>query len=321
MDEELKAGLRKLKRVFISYAHEDRAFALRLAKDLREAKVPMWMDNRIGPGDYFSRRIEKALKASDTLLLVVSPDSRDSRYVDKELHFADKLWIPIVPVVCRDYGDWILIDNLHHADFRGTHEHGLKELARTELPVRTLWWHLLVLLRRRGLHLLVVLLALAAIAVAAAVYRYRMAPSATDFSVIDADPSSITLLVKNSGGRPSTLLYPTFHVDFGPLPIPPRKLVALGNQTSSVPGHGEIEVRVTVASIQPLNRKADGSRYRKDDVRPMLRNATTIVKGSLQESDGSIHENKKNVPASEIEQFIMGVLPNERPRIFEKTPP
>ena len=320
MDEELKAGLRKLKRVFISYAHEDRAFALLLAEDLREAKVPLWMDNRIGPGDYFSRRIEKELKASDTLVLVASPDSKESRYVDKELHFADKLWIPIVPVVCRDYGEWMLIDNLHHADFRGTHEHGLQQLAKTELPVRTLWWHLLVLLRRRGLHLLVVLLALAAIAVAAAVFRYRMAPSATDFSVIGADPSSITLLVKNSGGRPSTLLYPTFHIDFGPLPIPPRKLVAFGNQTSSIPGHSEIQIRLTVDSIQPLNRKPDGSRYRKDDVGPMARDATTIVKGSLEESDGSIHEKKKTVPASQIQRFILGVLPNERPRIFEKTP-
>ncbi|HUP61616.1 MAG TPA: toll/interleukin-1 receptor domain-containing protein [Thermoanaerobaculia bacterium] len=320
MDEDLKAGLRKLKRVFISYAHEDRAFALRLAEDLDAAKVPFWIDMSISPGKRFSRTIEKALKARDTVVLVVSPHSRHSDYVDDELHFAKKRGMPIVPVVLSDYEEWMLIGKLHYADFRGTYEYGLQQLSKTELPVRTLWWHLLVLLRRRGLHLLVVLLALVAITVAVAVFRYRMAPSATDFSVIDADPSSITLLVKNSGGRPSTLLYPTFHIDFGPLPIPPRKLVAFGNETSSIPGHSEIKVQLTVDSIQLLNRKPDGSRYRKDDVDPMVRDAKTIVKGSLEESDGSIHEKKKNVPASEIEPFIMGVLPNERRRIFEKTP-
>lgn len=319
MDEELKAGLRKLKKVFISYAHEDRAFALRLAEDLREAKVPFWIDTRIGPGDYFSRTIEKKLKASDTFVLVVSPHSRHSDYVDDELHFAKNQRIRIVPVVISDYEPWMLIGKYHYADFRGTHEQGLQELAQTA-AMRPLWWDLLVFLKRRGLRLLVVLLALVAIAVAVAVFRYRMSPSATDFSVINADPSSITLLVKNSGGRPSTLLYPTFHIDFGPLPIPPRKLVAFGNQSSNVPGHSEIKVRLTVASIQPLNRKADGSRYRKDDVDPMVRDATTIVKGSLEESDGSVHEKKKGVAASQIQPFIMGVLPNERPRIFEKTP-
>ena len=320
MDEELKAGLRKLKRVFISYAHEDEPFARRLTEDLREAKVPLWIDKRIVAGDYFSRRIEKELKASNTVVLVASPFSKDSPYVDKELHFADKLRIPIVPVLRTDYGDWMFINNLHYADFRGTYEYGLQQLAETELPVRPPWWHLLVFLRRRGLHLLVVLLALVAIAVAIAVFRYRMSPSATDFSVIDADRSAIILLVKNSGGRPSTLLYPTFHIDFGPLPIPPRKLVAFGNQTSSIPGHSEVKVRLTVDSIQPLNRKPDGSRYRKDDVGPMARDAMTIVKGSLEESDGAIHEKKKSVPASQIQPFIMGVLPNERHRIFEKTP-
>ena len=320
MDEAVKAGLRKLKQVFISYAHEDRAFALRLKTYLDEAKVPLWIDKRLGPGDYFSRRIEKQLKASDTVVLVASPYSKESRYVDKELHFADRLNIPIVPVRLRDHDEWMFIDTIHYADFRGTDDVGLKELAQTELPVRPLWWHLLVLLRRRGLHLLVVLLALVAIAVAVAVFRYRMAPSATDFSVIDAAPSSLTLLVKNSGGRPSTLLYPTFHIDFGRLPIPSRKLVVFGNQTSSIPGHSEIKVQVTVASIKPPNRKTDGSPHRKDDILPMLEDAAVLVKGSIQESDQSIHEKKKSVAASQIQPFIMGVLPYERPRIFEQTP-
>ncbi|HYK05927.1 MAG TPA: toll/interleukin-1 receptor domain-containing protein [Thermoanaerobaculia bacterium] len=319
MDEEQKAGLRKLRRVFISYAHEDRAFALRLAKDLDEAKVPLWIDTRIGPGDYFSRTIEKELKASDTVVLVVSSDSRHSDYVNDELHFAKNHKIPIVPVVVSDYEPWMPIGRLHYADFRGTYEYGLQRLAQTA-AMRTTLWYLLVFLKRRGLRLLVVLLALVAVAVAAAVYRHRMSPSATNFSVINANHKSITLLVENSGGRPSTLLYPTFHIDFGTLPIPPRKLVAFGNQTSSVPGHGKIKVQVTVASHQPLNRKADGSRHRRDDIPLMLENAAVLVKGSIQESDQSVREKKTSVPASGIQKFIMGVLPNERTRIFQKTP-
>jgi hypothetical protein len=320
MDAELKAGLQKLKKVFISYAREDQAFAFRLRDYLRSAKVVVWIDEDLPPGHGFSGTIQKAIKENDTFVLVVSQDSRHSKYVDKELHFAMKRDLHIVPVIRSDYDEWMLIDNLHYADFRGTDDYGLKQLAKAHPPPRKLWWHLRAFLRRRGLHLLMVLLALVAIAVAAAVFRYRMSPSVTDFSVIDADPSSITLLVKNDGGRPSTLLYPTFHIDFGPLPIPPRKLAPFGPKTATIPGHSEIQVPLTVATIQPLNWKRDGSRYRKKDVPPMIDDAMTIVKGSIQESDQSIHEKKKSVPASQIQRFIMGVLPNEPTRIFEETP-
>jgi hypothetical protein len=309
----------KWQRPFISYSRIDQEFALRLADDLGNRGKTVWIDTGLQGGEAWAQKLDEGLEASDVVLLIVSRNSQKSPWVNKELHSAQdpEKPVPVIPVIYKRCGRWSPISDLQKIDFIGWYEEGLAKLLELPLPPRPWWRRILIQLNRHGVQMLLILIALAATLVA---YRYYYSPSATDFSVIGADPMSITLLVKNGGGRPSTLLYPTFHIDFGPLPIPPRKLVAFGNQTSSVPGHGEIKVSVTVASIQPLNRKPDGSPYREDDVAPMIDDAAVLVKGSIQESDQSIHEKKKRVPASQIQRFIMGVLPNAPTRFFEKTP-
>ena len=67
-------------RVFISYTHADRPFASRLAVDLTHAGVNVWYDEwEILPGDSIVEKIDTALRENDYLMVILTPDSIESR--------------------------------------------------------------------------------------------------------------------------------------------------------------------------------------------------------------------------------------------------
>ncbi len=94
--------------LFISYAHEDRAWCERIRKYLKPAEdagsIRIWVDGRIDPGQTWEAEIEDNLARSAIALLLVTPNFLASRYIkDKELPWLltrrahDKL--EIVPVL------------------------------------------------------------------------------------------------------------------------------------------------------------------------------------------------------------------------------
>lgn len=70
--------------VFVSYAHEDRAFAERLSTSCavlrREGWIDLWTDAAIVPGDDWRAEIDRSLETADVVLLLVSPDFLDSDF-------------------------------------------------------------------------------------------------------------------------------------------------------------------------------------------------------------------------------------------------
>ncbi len=65
--------------VFISYSAEDREWVSQFVDALNEAGVTTWFDvDRLLPGMKIQDEIEAALRASRTLVAVVSPNSVDS---------------------------------------------------------------------------------------------------------------------------------------------------------------------------------------------------------------------------------------------------
>lgn len=53
--------------IFFSYSRSDSEFVLKLAKDLRDAGVSIWLDQLdIAPGSHWDASIEKALHTSQT---------------------------------------------------------------------------------------------------------------------------------------------------------------------------------------------------------------------------------------------------------------
>jgi len=73
-------------KAFISYSTRDEGFVLRLARDLRTREgIDAWLDHwEINPGDRIPERVEEGLSEADVFILVLSPDSVNSRWVDYE---------------------------------------------------------------------------------------------------------------------------------------------------------------------------------------------------------------------------------------------
>ena len=71
---------------FISYADNDKDFAIKLYEDLQEVGVRCWLDaNELKPGDRIHDQINRAIQIHDKLLLILSRASVDSAWVRHEV--------------------------------------------------------------------------------------------------------------------------------------------------------------------------------------------------------------------------------------------
>ena len=96
--------------VFISYAHEDEAMKNDLDKHLimlkRSDKIEVWTDKAVLAGDEWDVNIQEAMQKADIILLLVSVDFNNSKYIwEKELKFAlenhEKGLVRVIPILLR----------------------------------------------------------------------------------------------------------------------------------------------------------------------------------------------------------------------------
>lgn len=88
--------------VFLSYSRKDTAIMQRLRDDLLAAGLSVWTDAGIEPGTpLWKDEIEQAIEEAGCLVVVLSPDSKHSQWVKRELEYADAQGIPIFPVLAR----------------------------------------------------------------------------------------------------------------------------------------------------------------------------------------------------------------------------
>lgn len=86
-------------RVFISYATKDKDYVHQLAKELRRLNIDIWIDQDIPKGADWGDSIEKALKETDIMLLILSEASAVSEYVTHEWSFFMGSGKPVYPFV------------------------------------------------------------------------------------------------------------------------------------------------------------------------------------------------------------------------------
>jgi Tfp pilus assembly protein PilF len=93
--QELKE---KLKMVFICYAREEIDFAKSLSRELEKNDIVTWIDTKITSGEDWVKRIASALEFGNALLFILSESSINSKWVRRELEYADQKGIPIIPI-------------------------------------------------------------------------------------------------------------------------------------------------------------------------------------------------------------------------------
>lgn len=94
--------------LFLCHSSRDKEFVRRLASDLAELSITVWLDEwELAPGDSLHERIGSALRKAKYVVVVLSPDSINSRWCQDELResltrekqIGSKV---VVPILSRD---------------------------------------------------------------------------------------------------------------------------------------------------------------------------------------------------------------------------
>jgi hypothetical protein len=107
--------------VFISYSRKDLVFVERLAEDLKAAGLEVWYDlSGLDGGTRWGREIQSAIQQSQIFVVVLSPNSIDSEWVEKEFMYANSLKRKIIPLLLKPCETPMWFINLHFIDVQGT---------------------------------------------------------------------------------------------------------------------------------------------------------------------------------------------------------
>lgn len=110
--------------LFLSHSHRDKHFVRRLANDLTSAGARVWFDEaEIKIGDSLLKRIEEGICGADYLGAVLSPDSVNSNWVQRELEIAltEEIAgriVKVLPLLFRDCEIPKFLAGKLYADFR-----------------------------------------------------------------------------------------------------------------------------------------------------------------------------------------------------------
>jgi hypothetical protein len=121
--------------VFLTYASADRQVAQSIVDRLRQQGISVWFDiYELQQGDSIARTIEKAISASDYLVVLLSPQSVDSVWVQKELGAAlssdlAARDITLLPVLISDSEVPSTLANYQYLDLSTDFERGLDRLV------------------------------------------------------------------------------------------------------------------------------------------------------------------------------------------------
>lgn len=111
---------------FVSYKRQDIGRVAPLIRLLQERRVPVWYDRGIPGGAEWDEVIEEQLSRARFVLVCTSQAAIESKYVRREVKFADALNVPILPVLLEDvafaHGMGMLLTqyqmlDTRHADF------------------------------------------------------------------------------------------------------------------------------------------------------------------------------------------------------------
>lgn len=119
------------KRAFISYARTHQAFVRRLADDLKEQGVSIWLDvDDIAAGENWANAIDEGLNACDLMLLIVSTASMESKNVADEWQYYHDEQKPIIPILLETSRLHFQLRRLNYVDFTQGYTKSFRQLEK-----------------------------------------------------------------------------------------------------------------------------------------------------------------------------------------------
>jgi hypothetical protein len=122
--------------IFLSYSRRDTDFQKRIVTYLRGRGLTVWVDNeQLIPGTpIWESEIEKAITGASAILVLLSPDSKNSEWVRREITFAEQNHKRIFPVLVRGDEDSSMTLRLitrQYVDLRKNEKAGLQSLYQS----------------------------------------------------------------------------------------------------------------------------------------------------------------------------------------------
>ncbi len=126
-------------KIFISYAHQDKAFANRLAESLKAANYEPWIDTQsIKVGENFIEKTDQALSESEYIVAVLSESYRAqqalSAFAMKEVTANRN---KILPALLEDCEIPVFLQDRLYADFRKSFDEGFNQLLAALKPKKS----------------------------------------------------------------------------------------------------------------------------------------------------------------------------------------
>lgn len=121
-------------KLFVSYSTKDREFVGRLLHDLTSGNIPIWIDTlEIKVGDSIIEAISKGIEQVEFFAIVLSPNSVNSTWVQRELNAAlmkemELKRVFILPIIHQDCEVPVFLKEKRFADFRTSYDNGLRDL-------------------------------------------------------------------------------------------------------------------------------------------------------------------------------------------------
>jgi hypothetical protein len=122
------------KKIFISYSQKNKNVAKQISDELKLNDLDVWIDvEQIAPGERISEKITEGMTASDYYVLLISEDSRTSKWVQSELSLAFNLSktkkLTVVPLLLDTATIPLELQGMLYIDLRKSASEGIRRLV------------------------------------------------------------------------------------------------------------------------------------------------------------------------------------------------
>jgi tetratricopeptide (TPR) repeat protein len=88
--------------IYISYSRKDIEIMYQVRDSLEGAGISVWTDEALKPGTInWQNEIERVIKEVQAVVVILSPEAKNSEWLNRELSFSSMVGLPIYPVLAR----------------------------------------------------------------------------------------------------------------------------------------------------------------------------------------------------------------------------